>query len=115
MTKTISTRVKELTDNNYLTIIGRLTVIFGIPVVVVLMGWLLAKADAVGSKIDDLGGRMTKLEAKVDDLSRDPYKGQDAKRDFELRDILIKQLSGRSDMFEGRLQALELANARSHR
>lgn len=112
MNKNLTTqRAQEMSENVWLTLLGRMAQVIGIPLMVLLASWQLGKQDATRDAIDKLGGRVTSLETKVDLTSTDLYHGADANRDFALRDALISANSNRINELNGRVNTLETTHA----
>lgn len=95
----------KMNDNVWLTFLGRLFQIFGIPIVIGLTIW------GVGL-ISDLKTSVAKMETKLDIIAADPYHGVDARRDFALRDAMIKFNTDRYQDLSSRVDALEAGSAR---
>lgn len=94
--------------------LGRLSGILGVPLLVALMGWQLNKQDSTLESVQQLRNRMGILETKVDYTSADPYHGQDAKRDFALRDEILSVHGNKLDDHESRIKTLEVISAQRH-
>lgn len=107
-----TTRVQRMSENAWLTVLGRLTIVLGIPLLLVLVGWQLTKQDRTQDAVDDLSTRMTRVETTVGITSIDLYHNGDAKRDLALRDARILNNSDKLIDHEARLKALELERSR---
>lgn len=108
------TRVQQMSENAWLTIVGRFTVLLGVPIIIILIGWQLTKQDGVQESIAKLTTKIAVLESKLDTAASDQYHGVDAKRDFRYRDDQMKGMENHIENLDGRLQALELQSARRH-
>lgn len=112
---TATQRVKEMSDNAWLTGLGRVAQLVGVPLLVALVIWQLNKQSTLQTSLNDVGGRMYALEQKVTDMAADQYHGADAKRDFALRDLQIGADNARLIDLDGRVRTLEIGSARSRR
>lgn len=110
-----TTRVQKMSENAWLTGLGRLAQLVGVPLLVALVIWQLNKQTILQTSINDMGGRMYTLEQKVSDMAADQYHGADAKRDFALRDLQIGNNSVQIQSIDNRVRTLEIGSARGHR
>lgn len=98
------TRVQKVAENEWLKLIGRFMQMLT-PVVIALLLMVV-------HKLDDYSHRIDVLEGQVAQVYPDQYHGIDAKRDFEWRDRTVNGIEAHVENMDGRVQALELANAR---
>lgn len=94
-----------MNDNVWLTFLGRIAQVIGIPIVIGASIW------GIGL-VSDLKTTVTTMSSKLDTLSSDQYHGADAKRDLALRDLMIKFNTDRYDSLVSRVQTLETGSAR---
>jgi len=105
---TSAQKVKSVAENAWVTFFGRGMQLIGTPLMVALIL-------AVLHKIDNFGHRIDVLEDKMSVAYADPYHATDAKRDFEWRDRNAAGIESHVENLDGRVQALELANARGRK
>lgn len=100
--------LQQVNDNVILTLLGKVFSAIGIPVIIGMTLWGAGEFSAMRDKV-------TAMTVQLNDLVKDQYHGEDAKRDFQWRDELVKALARREDKLEGRVDALEVGQARGHR
>ncbi len=75
-----------------------------ISVVVVLamqIGAIGAFYGRTNARLDSIDRRLAKIESRVEGGTNDRYRGENAERDFKLRDQMIQTLADRIDKLEG--------------
>lgn len=93
-------RARAMSESVWFTFLGRLAAIAAVP----LMMWQLGKLDGMERDVQTL-----KEAFRI--TSQDQYHGQDAKRDFALRDQQITQNATRIMDIDNRVKTLELGSA----
>lgn len=86
----------KLADNTALIMLGRVAAIITLPI----LAWGMHKLDAQADLVTKLSTDLQVLQATISINMSDRYRGSDANRDFQLRDLRLSGVEHRLDEIE---------------
>jgi len=100
-------RIRKLNESTVFQMIGRFAGVFAAVVLAPTSVWGLTVLLAMSNDI-------AVMKSQIASALADPYKGADAKRDFDRRDDAIRFATGSIDDLKSRVGTLEYASANRH-